>query len=87
MTPLGLSFDIEMDASSDLACDDERVDTLFTIRASPAADAPSQAPIAEILIMDSSLSMAGLGKLNEAKRAMCAAIDTLQDGTYLAVVC
>ncbi|MFG2863807.1 VWA domain-containing protein [Streptomyces sioyaensis] len=86
MTPLGLSFDIEMDASSDLAFDDERVDALLTIRASPAADVPSPAPSAEILIMDRSLSMAGLGKLNEAKRAMCAAIDTLRDGTYLGII-
>nr|WP_272919861.1 vWA domain-containing protein [Streptomyces sp. SID4948] len=36
--------------------------------------------------MDRSLSMAGRGKLAEAKRAVCAAIDTLVDGTYLAVV-
>ncbi|RXS84876.1 VWA domain-containing protein [Streptomyces sp. TM32] len=86
MTPLGLSFDIEMDATWDLAFDDEQVDALLTIRASPAADAPSPTPIAEILIMDRSLSMAGLGKLSEAKRAMCAAIDTLQDGTYLGII-
>ncbi|WP_438490686.1 vWA domain-containing protein [Streptomyces sp. S186] len=86
MTPLGLSFNIEMDASSDLAFNDERADTLLTIRASPAADAPSDVPIAEILIMDRSLSMAAVGKLNEAKRAMCAAIDTLQDGTYLGII-
>ncbi|MEU5093251.1 vWA domain-containing protein [Streptomyces sp. NPDC020996] len=35
--------------------------------------------------MDRSLSMSG-HKLGEAKRAMCAAIDTLRDGTRLAIV-
>ncbi|MFJ2651842.1 VWA domain-containing protein [Streptomyces sp. NPDC087420] len=83
---LGLSFSLEVDASSDVAFDDERVDALLTIRARTAARAPSAAPIAEILIMDKSLSMAGQGKLNEAKRAMCAAVDALQDGTYLGIV-
>ncbi|MEV8349865.1 vWA domain-containing protein [Streptomyces niveus] len=84
--PLGLSFSVEVDASSDLAFDDQRVDALLTIRARSTAEAPSGASVAEILIMDKSLSMAGHGKLNEAKRAMCAAVDTLPDGTYLGIV-
>ncbi|MFJ1595615.1 VWA domain-containing protein [Streptomyces sp. NPDC088261] len=84
--PLGLSFALEVDASSDVAYDDERMDALLTIRARTDARAPAVAPIAEVLIMDKSLSMAGQGKLNEAKRAMCAAVDALQDGTYLGIV-
>ncbi|WP_446038334.1 VWA domain-containing protein [Streptomyces sp. SID1121] len=85
-SPLGLSFALEVDASSDVAFDDERMDALLTIRARTSARAPAVAPIAEVLIMDKSLSMAGQGKLNEAKRAMCAAVDALQDGTYLGIV-
>ncbi|MFL4951128.1 vWA domain-containing protein [Streptomyces sp. MMS24-I31] len=75
-----------MDAPADLAHDASRADALVTVRARPAGEAAPQAPTAEILIMDRSLSMAGRGKLDEAKRAMCAAIDTLRDGTHLGIV-
>jgi Ca-activated chloride channel family protein len=86
-SPLGLSFDVVVDAPSDLAHDATRADALITVSARSAAGAAGPpSPGAEILIMDKSLSMAGHGKLDEAKRAMCAAIDTLQDGTGLAVI-
>ncbi|WP_416985389.1 vWA domain-containing protein [Streptomyces sp. T028] len=75
-----------MDAPSDLAYDETRADALVTVRAHPTAQPPPSTPTAEILIMDKSLSMAGRGKLDEAKRAMCAAVDTLRDGTLLGVV-
>ncbi|MFI1046485.1 VWA domain-containing protein [Streptomyces griseoruber] len=82
----GLSFEVDVDAPSDLAHDETRADALVTVRAHPAAQPPPRTRAAEILIMDKSLSMAGRGKLDEAKRAMCAAVDTLRDGTLLGIV-
>lgn len=88
-SPLGLSFALEVDAPSDLAHDEQRADALVTVTARSAADGEANAlpdrPGAEILIMDRSLSMSGR-KLDEAKRALCAAIDTLRDGTHLGIV-
>ncbi|WP_307054674.1 VWA domain-containing protein [Streptomyces achromogenes] len=75
-----------MDAPADLAHDATRADALVTVRARPAAGQASRTQTAEVLIMDKSLSMAGHGKLDEAKRAMCAAVDTLRDGTLLGIV-
>ncbi|MEJ8670947.1 VWA domain-containing protein [Streptomyces sp. MS1.AVA.1] len=86
---MGLSFALEVDAPSDLAHDEQRADALVTVTARSAADGEANAlpdrPGAEILIMDRSLSMSGR-KLDEAKRALCAAIDTLRDGTHLGIV-
>jgi Ca-activated chloride channel family protein len=83
---LGLSFALHVVAPEDLAHDARRVDALVTVTAARSAGAAAPAaPSAEILIMDRSLSMSG-HRLDEAKRAMCAAIDTLRDGTLLAVV-
>ncbi|WP_157876378.1 VWA domain-containing protein, partial [Streptomyces sp. Root264] len=75
-----------MDAPADLAHDETRADALVTVRARPAAGPATPTQSAEVLIMDRSLSMAGHGKLDEAKRAMCAAVDALRDGTLLGVV-
>ncbi|MEV6008345.1 vWA domain-containing protein [Streptomyces sp. NPDC051976] len=83
---LGLRFTVEVDAASDLAFDDDRVDALLTVRARATPGAVNDAPTAEVLIMDKSLSMAGHGKLNEAKRAMCAAVDAVADGSLLGIV-
>ncbi|MER5750998.1 VWA domain-containing protein [Streptomyces sp. NPDC002088] len=74
-----------MDTTADLANDETRADALVTVTARPAVDATQRTALAEILVMDKSLSMAGR-KLDEAKRAMCAAIDTLRDGTRLGIV-
>lgn len=86
-SPLGLSFALEVDAPSDLAHDQQRADALITVtaRSSTGAAATPEPPGAEVLIMDRSLSMSG-HKLDEAKRAMCAAIDTLRDGTLVGIV-
>jgi Ca-activated chloride channel family protein len=82
-----LEFALEVDAPPDLAFDETRADALITVTARAAAEAAApETPAAEILIMDRSLSMVGHGKLDEAKRAMCAAIDTLRDGTLLGIV-
>lgn len=83
----GLNFSVEMAATTDLAYNEDRADALLTIRAAGAgAQGASPARAAEVLIMDRSLSMASHGKLNEAKRAMCAAVDALPDGTLLGIV-
>ncbi|MBA2813027.1 VWA domain-containing protein [Streptomyces sp. KM273126] len=74
-----------MDTPADLPYDEQRADTLITVTAHSTAGSAPQTPGAEILIMDRSLSMSGR-KLDEAKRAMCAAIDTLRDGTRLGIV-
>ncbi|WP_328483354.1 VWA domain-containing protein [Streptomyces sp. NBC_00377] len=84
-SPLGLDFALEVDAPSDLPYDERRADALITVTARSAASSAAQAPAAEILIMDRSLSMSG-HRLDEAKRAMCAGIDTLRDGTLLGIV-
>ncbi|WP_143684075.1 VWA domain-containing protein [Streptomyces diastatochromogenes] len=82
---MGLSFALEVDAPSDLPYDERRADALITVTAHSAAGSAPQTPGAEILIMDRSLSMSG-HKLDEAKRAMCAAIDTLRDGARLGII-
>ncbi|MFK4150204.1 VWA domain-containing protein [Streptomyces sp. NPDC004065] len=83
---MGLGFGVELDAPADLGHDETRADALVTVRAGSPDRAGPRTPAAEVLIMDRSLSMAGRGKLDEAKRAVCAAVDTLRDGTYLGVV-
>jgi von Willebrand factor type A domain len=83
---LRLTFTIEVDAATDLAVDATRADALITVRARPATGNVPGAQGAEILIMDRSLSMASRAKLGEAKRAICAAIDTLRDGSYLGII-
>jgi Ca-activated chloride channel family protein len=75
-----------VDAPTDLAFDAQRADALVTVRARSAGPPGARPPAAEVLIMDRSLSMAGRRKLDEAKRAVCAAIDALPDGTLLGVV-
>ncbi|TGN79862.1 VWA domain-containing protein [Streptomyces bauhiniae] len=74
-----------MDSPSDLAYDERRADALITVTAHAAAGPEPQVRSAQVLIMDRSLSMSR-HKLDEAKRAMCAAIDTLRDGTLLGIV-
>ncbi|MFI9389482.1 VWA domain-containing protein [Streptomyces bauhiniae] len=74
-----------MDSPSDLPYDERRADALITVTAHSAAGPAPQVQSAQVLIMDRSLSMSR-HKLDEAKRAMCAAIDTLRDGTLLGIV-
>ncbi|MGW2466453.1 vWA domain-containing protein [Streptomyces bauhiniae] len=74
-----------MDSPSDLPYDERRADALITVTAHAAAGPEPRVRSAQVLIMDRSLSMSR-HKLDEAKRAMCAAIDTLRDGTLLGIV-
>lgn len=82
----GLNFTIEIDATRDLAVGASRVDALVTVTASAAGPAGSPARLAEVLIMDRSLSMIRGNKMPEALRAACAAIDALPDGALLAII-
>src|ERR1700730_8482263 len=83
---LGLKFTLELDVAGDLAFNAKRADALVTVRARSDGGAPGETAFAEILIMDHSRSMASRGKIGEAKRAACAAIDALHDGAYLGIV-
>jgi hypothetical protein len=85
-TVRALNFVIEIDATRDLAIDTSRVDALITVRARPAALTAPAARLAEILIMDRSLSMARQNKMPEALRAACAAIDALPDGALFGII-
>src|SRR5262249_34759212 len=53
---------------------------------SDAGSEPLSASAAEIVIIDTSGSMSGLGKLSAAKRATAAAIDCIRDGVAFAVI-
>lgn len=81
-----LEFTLELDAADEFAFDATRADALLTIHARSGQETPSTLPSAEILIMDRSLSMAAQGKVGEAKRAACAAIDAVRDGTRLGII-
>lgn len=85
-TGSGLDFTIEIDATRDLAVNADRVEALITIQAASGGTPAPAARIAEILIMDRSLSMRGQNKIHEARRAACAAIDALPGGTLLGIV-
>jgi Ca-activated chloride channel family protein len=82
----GLDFTIEVDATRDLGINTDRVEAIITVRAHPAESAAPTARLAEVLIMDRSLSMQQHNKIHEARRAACAAIDTLPDGVLLGIV-
>lgn len=83
----GLWFKLTVDATHELAREDDRVGALVTVAARQGErGAVAAAAAAEIIIMDRSLSMAADGKLPQAKQAVQAAIDALADGTYFAVI-
>jgi hypothetical protein len=77
----GLDFTMEIDATRDLAVDADRVEALITIHATSGGIPGPAARIAEILIMDRSLSMQAQNKIHEAQRAACAAVDALRRRT------
>ncbi len=81
-----LNFNIEIDAARDLAIGTSRVDALVTVSARPTGLAPPAARLAEVLIMDRSLSMMNENKMPEARRAACTAIDALPDGAFLGII-
>ncbi|MFM9553474.1 MULTISPECIES: VWA domain-containing protein [Streptomyces] len=85
-TAPGLCFTIETDVAGDLAHDAQRADALVTVRAEPVEGGTTDVPLAEVLVMDCSLSMADAGKIGAARQAVCAAVDALPDNTYFGVV-
>jgi hypothetical protein len=85
-TAPGLGFSIEIDATSAIAFDADRVEALITVAARATGIAPGAARIAEVLIMDRSRSMMSQNKIHEARRAACAAIDMLPDGALFGII-
>jgi hypothetical protein len=83
----GLWFGLTVDGVGELARDASQVEALVTVTAqwSEHGAAPAGAA-AEIIIMDSSGSMHRNGMLQEAKRAVAAALDVLAEDTYFAVI-
>jgi ribosomal protein L37E len=81
-----LNFTIEIDATRDLAVGASRVDALVTVMARRTGLATPAAGLAEVLIMDRSLSMMSGNKMPEARRAACTAIDALPDGALLGII-
>jgi Ca-activated chloride channel family protein len=84
ITP-GLAFSVQIDVD-DLAADASRVDALITIKAARAHGGGSPPRVAEVLIVDRSLSMDRLRKIDEARAAVCAAIDVIPDGAFFAII-
>ncbi|MBO0819282.1 MAG: VWA domain-containing protein, partial [Nocardiopsaceae bacterium] len=83
----GLAFSIDQIDATHLAVDARRVDAVITVRAAAAGgEAVAAAPLAEVLIMDRSLSMDRGHKIHEAQRAVCVAIDALPDRALFGVV-
>jgi Ca-activated chloride channel family protein len=82
----GLDFTVEIDATRDLPIDTDRVEALVTVTARPSESVTPATRLAEVLIMDRSLSMQGHNKIHEAHRAACAAIDALPDGVMLGII-
>jgi hypothetical protein len=81
-----LNFTIEIDATRDLAIGTSSVDALITVKARPTGTGTPGAKLAEVLIMDRSLSMMRENKMPEAQHAACTAIDTLPEGTFLGII-
>jgi Mg-chelatase subunit ChlD len=85
-TAIGLGFSIEIDATSDVAFNADRVEALITVTAYSTGIAARAARTAEVLVMDRSRSMTRQNKIHEARRAACAAIDMLPDGALLGII-
>lgn len=85
-TARGLHFGITIDAVSAVTFDADRVEALITVTAYSTEITAPALPTAEVLIMDRSGSMMRHNKIHEARRAACAAIDTLPDGALLGII-
>lgn len=79
-------FTIKVDQNRFLPEDGREVHAVVTIEASGAVLPASSAEAAEIIIIDTSGSMSYDGKMQAAKRAAKAAVDTLRDGVHFAIV-
>jgi hypothetical protein len=81
----GLAFSMQIDVDH-LAAGASRVDALITIKAARTRGGAPPPQSAEVLIMDRSLSMDRLRKIDEARAAVCAAIDVIPDGALFAII-
>jgi Mg-chelatase subunit ChlD len=83
----GLRFRVTVDETREVPKDATRIPVLVTVTAEQEGQgARTGSGAAEVIIMDCSLSMKRRGKLEEAKRAVAAAIDALPEGTRFAVI-
>jgi hypothetical protein len=81
----GLVFSVTIDADH-FAVDASSVAALITVEARAAGGAASAARAAEVFIMDQSRSMMSQHKIQEAQRAVCAAVDVLPEGTLFGII-
>ncbi|ACY95788.1 MULTISPECIES: VWA domain-containing protein [Thermomonospora] len=81
-------FTIKVDQNRYLPVSGGEVHAIVTVEATGSSAPPGggAAEAAEVIIIDTSGSMASDGKLAEAKRAARTAVDTLRDGVHFAVI-
>lgn len=82
----GIGFDIAAGPVRGLPTDADLLKAIVDVSLGPGSVAGRGPRIAEILIMDRSLSMMRESKIREAQRAACAAIDALPNEALLSVV-
>ncbi|GGK89463.1 VWA domain-containing protein [Sphaerisporangium melleum] len=78
-------FAIRVDQNKYLPAGSQEVHAIVTVEASGPVERATATEAAEVIIVDTSGSMA-YGKIAEARKAAQAAIDTLRDGVYFAVI-
>lgn len=78
-------FTIRVDQNKYLPAGSQEVHGIVTAEASGPVGAAPAADAAEVIIVDTSGSMS-YGKINDARKAAQAAIDTLRDGVFFAVI-
>ncbi|WP_228644996.1 VWA domain-containing protein [Microtetraspora sp. AC03309] len=78
-------FTMRVDQNKYLPAGSEEVHAIVTVEASGPIERAPMAEAAEIIIVDTSGSMS-YDKIAEARKAARAAIDTLRDGVYFAVI-
>ncbi|OAA23991.1 von Willebrand factor type A domain-containing protein [Frankia sp. EI5c] len=83
-----ISFSVRADTDSHLATGTAETDAMITVQAREDGTAGSRSPdYAEVIIIDCSGSMATpRSKLDAARQAACAAVDSLRPGTLFAVI-
>ncbi|MFI0417391.1 VWA domain-containing protein [Spongiactinospora sp. 9N601] len=79
-------FTIRVDQNKYLPMDGTEVHAVLTVEAAgPVERLAQEQQAAEVIIVDTSGSMS-YGKINEARKAAMAAVDTLRDGVHFAIV-
>jgi von Willebrand factor type A domain len=82
-----LKFSLRVDHNENLAIGEQQLHAIVQVSAlEPDTEAATEVPVAaEVIIIDTSKSMTG-SRIEAALRAACAAVDTVRDGSYFAVV-